>query len=230
MQWSVRIALWAAAIGATLTVVAAQSPALSCDASPQPPWCRAVAGDRAQGWLAQRRSEVMARNGMVATSQPLAAEAGLDVLRRGGNAIDAAVAASAVLSVVEPMNVGPGGDLFAVIYVARERKGAAYAPQLVEVFCAHAEELCKGLDQELSWNTVLELEPGLHETLTSEQFDNACRTLADFVDIKSTYTLTHSSGVAELATDSARRAGLPEGLFSLRRTRRTARVSIRSTQ
>jgi HD-GYP domain-containing protein (c-di-GMP phosphodiesterase class II)/DNA-binding CsgD family transcriptional regulator len=46
--------------------------------------------------------------------------------------------------------------------------------------------------------------------LTSEQFDNACRTLADFVDIKSTYTLSHSSGVAELAAESARRAGLPE--------------------
>src|SRR5258706_594331 len=60
------------------------------------------------------------------------------------------------------------------------------------------------------WEAVLELEPGSHETLTPEQFDQACRTLADFVDIKSTYTLTHSSGVADLAVESARRAGLPE--------------------
>jgi gamma-glutamyltranspeptidase/glutathione hydrolase len=64
----------------------------------------------------------MARNGMVATSQPLAAQAGLRILEKGGNAIDAAVAVSAVLSVVEPMNVGPGGDLFAIIYIAKENK------------------------------------------------------------------------------------------------------------
>ena len=103
-------------------VPGAQSPVQSCDAAPRPSWCSAVAGDRAEGWLAQRRSEVMARNAIVASSQPLAVEAGLDVLRRGGNAIDAAVTTAAVLSVVEPMNVGPGGDLFAIVYIAAENK------------------------------------------------------------------------------------------------------------
>src|SRR5690349_22944276 len=87
-----------------------------------PPACKAVHGDRSEGWLSQTRSEVMGRNGIVATSQPLAAQAGLDILKKGGNAIDAAVTAAAVLSLVEPMNVGPGGDLFAIIYVAKENK------------------------------------------------------------------------------------------------------------
>jgi gamma-glutamyltranspeptidase/glutathione hydrolase len=64
----------------------------------------------------------MAQHGMVVTSQPLAAQAGLQMLMRGGNAIDAAVTSAAVLSLVEPMMVGVGGDLFAVIYVAKERK------------------------------------------------------------------------------------------------------------
>src|SRR5262245_60915616 len=99
----------------------AQSPVQSCNATPAPAWCSAVEGDRSQGWGRQHRSEVMARNGMVATSQPLAAEAGLDILKKGGNAFDAAVATSAMLSLVEPMNVGPAGDLFEIIYMAKEK-------------------------------------------------------------------------------------------------------------
>jgi gamma-glutamyltranspeptidase / glutathione hydrolase len=83
---------------------------------------KAVPGSRAQGWLSQGRSEVLARHGMVATSDPLAAQAGVEILRQGGNAIDAAVAAAAVLDVTSQNDTGIGGDLFAIVWSARDRK------------------------------------------------------------------------------------------------------------
>jgi gamma-glutamyltranspeptidase / glutathione hydrolase len=68
------------------------------------------------------RSVVMAPHGMVATSHPLAAEIGLDVLKRGGNALDAAIATNAAIGLMEPMSCGLGGDLFAIVWDAKTHK------------------------------------------------------------------------------------------------------------
>jgi hypothetical protein len=101
------------------------SAGMFCGAEPLAAFCSAVRGARAEGWPAQSRSEVMAQHGMVVTSQPLAAQAGLQILMHGGNAIDAAVATAAVLNVMEPMMEGMGGDLFALVYIAK-KKGSMY--------------------------------------------------------------------------------------------------------
>src|SRR5215213_7807047 len=77
------------------------------------------AHDRPSGPIHKTRSAVIARNGMAATSQPLATAAAIRVLQDGGNAIDAAVAANAVIGVVEPMSCGLGGDLFAIVWDAK---------------------------------------------------------------------------------------------------------------
>jgi gamma-glutamyltranspeptidase/glutathione hydrolase len=70
----------------------------------------------------QNRSTVACQNGIVCSSQPLASMAGVDILKAGGNAVDAAICANAMLGVVEPMMCGPGGDLFAIVWSAKEQR------------------------------------------------------------------------------------------------------------
>jgi gamma-glutamyltranspeptidase / glutathione hydrolase len=81
-----------------------------------------IAQDRLFGKTWQTRAEVMAQNGMVCTSHPLSTQAALEVLKNGGNAIDAAIAANAVEGVVEPHVNGIGGDIYAIVWDAKTKK------------------------------------------------------------------------------------------------------------
>ena len=83
---------------------------------------KAEAQDRVTGRTFATRSEVIAAHGMAATSQPLATQVCLDILKQGGNAIDAAIAGNAMLGLVEPTGNGIGGDLFAIIWDAKTKK------------------------------------------------------------------------------------------------------------
>lgn len=83
---------------------------------------KTVPGTRPTGWQDQTHSEILARNGVVATSQPLAAQAGLKILQDGGNAVDAAVAAMAMIGLQESNSCGLGADMFVIVWDAKTKK------------------------------------------------------------------------------------------------------------
>ncbi|MGD8338936.1 MAG: gamma-glutamyltransferase, partial [Desulfobacterales bacterium] len=99
-----------------------------------------------------RRKPVLARD-IVATSQPLAAQAGLDMLRRGGNAVDAALAAAIALTVVEPTGNGIGSDAFALIWDGRELHGLNGSGRSPSGWSPHRFAACNSMP-ELGWDSV----------------------------------------------------------------------------
>jgi HD-GYP domain-containing protein (c-di-GMP phosphodiesterase class II) len=102
--------------------------------------------------------------------------------------------------------------------LARKRGGKQFDPELAELVCAEGEMLLSGLDGAATWDAVIGAEPALAVVLSGDSFDAALLAIANFVDLKSPYTLGHSRAVADLAAEAGAQLGLPDvELRTLRR-------------
>jgi HD-GYP domain-containing protein (c-di-GMP phosphodiesterase class II) len=110
------------------------------------------------------------------------------------------------------------GGVDAAVLVARQRRGTAYDPALVDSFCRDAPALLDALDDTNVWEAALAAEPGPIRWLTGDRLDAATAAIAGFADLKSPYTIGHSSGVAALAETAARSCRLrPDEICTIRR-------------
>jgi HD-GYP domain-containing protein (c-di-GMP phosphodiesterase class II) len=96
----------------------------------------------------------------------------------------------------------------AAVEVARDRRGSEFDPALVDLFCDNAAELLDEVATTTSWATVVDAEPALTRTLSAEELDAVLEAIADYVDLKSPFTIGHSRAVADLAAEAGRAYGL----------------------
>ncbi len=110
------------------------------------------------------------------------------------------------------------GGVPAATELARKQRGKQFDPNLVDIFCANAELLLAGLDTAETWDAVIDAEPALTVVLSGERFDEALIAIADFIDLKSPYSLGHARAVADLASGAGAQLAMSDGeVTTLRR-------------
>ncbi len=132
---------------------------------------------------------------------------------------DAIPMAARIAQLAEFMEVAHRvGGIEGATTLARRRAGKQFDPALVVLMCAKAEEILGGLEAAPAWRTVIAAEPALAVALSAGQLDGALAAIANFVDLKSPFTLGHAVAVADLAEEAGNRLGLPRGeVLTLRR-------------
>jgi HD-GYP domain-containing protein (c-di-GMP phosphodiesterase class II)/DNA-binding CsgD family transcriptional regulator len=128
--------------------------------------------------------------------------------RLAGESVPVAARLAQIAEFVEVANrLGGTG---AAAEMARSRSGSQFDPELASIVCDQGETILSGLESVGTWDAVIAAEPALTVVLSGDQIDAALLAIANFVDLKSPYTLGHAGAVGELAADAGERLGLPE--------------------